>query len=322
MPALQLAFTTDAVHPRERFDLWHEAACRNYARHECTPQSMSSFAGSLRVAQLAQAELSVYDNAAMQLWRTPRQVERAPADRVFVCLQLENSCRISQLGRETTIFPGQYCFVHTNRPYSFAYPERSRQLVLNIAAQELERRLGPTANLTALAIKPDAGINGIAIEFLQALPRHAMSLSETATSVVTTQALDLIALCFAEHAELEKVKLGSGAALTLVRLRCAIEEALTDPEAKCSDIAAKTGISVRYANALLSKQGTSLERLMQKRRLEKCREMLERHSDRSISEIAFAWGFSDVSHFCRTFKAAYGIAPRDYQRGERSESPQ
>jgi AraC-like DNA-binding protein len=33
-----------------------------------------------------------------------------------------------------------------------------------------------------------------------------------------------------------------------------------------------------------------------------------------ISGIAFAWGFSDLSHFNRRFKAAFGCAPRDYRR--------
>jgi AraC-like DNA-binding protein len=81
-------------------------------------------------------------------------------------------------------------------------------------------------------------------------------------------------------------------------------------------VAAATGISVRYANTLLSQQGTSLERLIVARRLERCRRALEDpgQSHRTITEIAFAWGFSDPSHFNRRFKAEYGCAPRDYRQ--------
>jgi AraC-like DNA-binding protein len=41
-------------------------------------------------------------------------------------------------------------------------------------------------------------------------------------------------------------------------------------------------------------------------------------AQRTITDIAFAWGFSDQSHFNRRFKAEYGCAPRDYRQRFRS----
>ena len=32
---------------------------------------------------------------------------------------------------------------------------------------------------------------------------------------------------------------------------------------------------------------------------------------RSISELAFSWGFNDAAHFSRAFKARYGCTPRE-----------
>jgi hypothetical protein len=118
MGALKLAFATDVVDPCDRFDLWHEVACKAYAEHECTTQSPGSFEGVIRSAQLDKATLSIYENTPMHLWRTQRQVERAPSDRVFICLQIDSTCRISQLGRETTIGPGEFCIVETKNPTS------------------------------------------------------------------------------------------------------------------------------------------------------------------------------------------------------------
>ena len=39
---------------------------------------------------------------------------------------------------------------------------------------------------------------------------------------------------------------------------------------------------------------------------------------KQIGEIAFAWGFNDLSHFGRTFRERYGLSPRDWRR---SQSP-
>jgi AraC-like DNA-binding protein len=35
---------------------------------------------------------------------------------------------------------------------------------------------------------------------------------------------------------------------------------------------------------------------------------------RTISEIAYGWGFSDMTHFGRKFKAAYGLSPREFRK--------
>ncbi|WP_429923488.1 helix-turn-helix domain-containing protein [Agrobacterium vitis] len=31
------------------------------------------------------------------------------------------------------------------------------------------------------------------------------------------------------------------------------------------------------------------------------------------SEIAFRWGFNDLSHFSKTFRHHFGVPPRDYR---------
>lgn len=56
-------------------------------------------------------------------------------------------------------------------------------------------------------------------------------------------------------------------------------------------------------------------------RLEQCyRELIQDASARrTISEIAYAWGFNDQAHFSRTFRKHYGVSPRSLRR--RSEQP-
>jgi AraC family transcriptional activator of tynA and feaB len=33
----------------------------------------------------------------------------------------------------------------------------------------------------------------------------------------------------------------------------------------------------------------------------------------NISEIAYAWGFNDLSHFNRAFRARFGMTPREWR---------
>ncbi|MGL3214156.1 helix-turn-helix domain-containing protein [Bradyrhizobium sp. BR 1433] len=95
-----------------------------------------------------------------------------------------------------------------------------------------------------------------------------------------------------------------------------MEARLTDPDLDGQKVADIVGISVRYANALLAEQDSSLHRLILSRRLSRCRFALEDPNQvhRTIAEIAQGWGFSDMTHFGRCFKGAYGVSPREYQK--------
>jgi len=37
---------------------------------------------------------------------------------------------------------------------------------------------------------------------------------------------------------------------------------------------------------------------------------------RHVSEIAFAWGFNDLSHFGRVFREHFGMSPRDFRQSQ------
>jgi AraC-like DNA-binding protein len=52
-----------------------------------------------------------------------------------------------------------------------------------------------------------------------------------------------------------------------------------------------------------------------KSRLDRCREALRdpRQTTCSISQIAYCWGFNDLSHFDKAFRARFGMAPRQWR---------
>jgi len=35
---------------------------------------------------------------------------------------------------------------------------------------------------------------------------------------------------------------------------------------------------------------------------------------RGIAQIAYSWGFSDMTHFSRCFRRAFGVSPREYRQ--------
>jgi AraC-like DNA-binding protein len=71
---------------------------------------------------------------------------------------------------------------------------------------------------------------------------------------------------------------------------------------------------------LLSDEETSFQRYVLAERLARCERDLSspRLAHRQVGEIAFAWGFNDLSHFGRVFREHYGMSPREWRHSKLS----
>jgi hypothetical protein len=87
------------------------------------------------------------------------------------------------------------------------------------------------------------------------------------------QTIDLITLAFAES-EGSNLVHSSGRVVSLLRLKTAVEDNLSNCNITCEELAAAAGISVRYANQLLDAEQTSLQRLLFSRRIAECQAAL------------------------------------------------
>lgn len=98
----------------------------------------------------------------------------------------------------------------------------------------------------------------------------------------------------------------------LERARHLIDESWND-DARLGTIAARIGVS-RYhlARRFRERFGCSVGQYVHHLRVTRARHLLL-HSDASLSEIAFATGFSDQSHFTRIFGRCVGTPPGWYR---------
>jgi transcriptional regulator GlxA family with amidase domain len=80
-----------------------------------------------------------------------------------------------------------------------------------------------------------------------------------------------------------------------------------------SSMARAAGLSrSRLYDLFRNETGTSPARYAKQLRLERARDLLETGT-LSVKEIAGVVGFTDVSHFVRNFKMAYGASPSEFR---------
>lgn len=89
------------------------------------------------------------------------------------------------------------------------------------------------------------------------------------------------------------------------------EEYVTVPSLR--RIAADAGVHPTYlATSFRQHFGVTVGDFVRSRRVHQARELLS-NSDKTLSDVALLLGFSDQSHFCRTFKKQTGLSPLQYR---------
>jgi AraC family transcriptional regulator, positive regulator of tynA and feaB len=106
------------------------------------------------------------------------------------------------------------------------------------------------------------------------------------------------------------------------RIRSIVKERCADSDFGPAQVAAESGISLRYVQKLLTARGLTCSELVYSIRLDHAARLLERRASlgtgQHLSEIAYACGFRDYAHFARRFRHRFGHAPGTHFEGHGS----
>lgn len=313
---MPLAITTDDMEPRHRIPFWVDAASKAYFDHRFSAKP-AEFEGRLYAGRLDNLCLTRCECGPCEVTRTRREIARDGIDDIILSVRLEGRSVFDQADRKVIVGPGTVLLQDAGRPLKLDFLEHTTSICVSMPRQEVRSRIGNrdferVLSTTALPLA------GLTADFVSGLTTRVDVLDQGSHRRLAEQALGLISMAFTGNDA--GVPLSSVRANALRRLKAEIEKRLSDPGLKPADAAHAARMSVRYANALLAREGFSLERYIVHRRLECCRRALEDplQAHRLVGEIAFAWGFSDHSHFTRRFRSAFGLTPGDCRQLRRA----
>jgi AraC-like DNA-binding protein len=97
------------------------------------------------------------------------------------------------------------------------------------------------------------------------------------------------------------------------RIRGVIKDGFADPDFSPREVAAEVGISLRYLQKLFTARASTCSEFIYSLRLNHAAHLLHRRASlgtsQPLSEIAFACGFRDYTHFARKFRHRFGHSP-------------
>ena len=137
--------------------------------------------------------------------------------------------------------------------------------------------------------------------------------SDSASIVLADNLANLIGLASATDLPTDRLRPD----LQLEAILAFCRQNLHDCELTPQRVAAHFGMSVRTVHLRFERIGQTFGRWLLEHRLDACRAALrdERERDANISEIAYRWGFNDLSHFNKVFRARFDTTPREWRNG-------
>jgi len=304
---MRTIFSTADVPQAAAFDYWLAAARATITGHDLKAlEDRHNWYGELRAGTLGDVTIASY-----QLAPAIASVTGA-GDGLLLVLSSSRTAITFEGKHGVELNRSNFCLVDQSTPqvsHAVAFGP-TKALSVSIPRDALARRIRIERGVVNRPISRGSADAALLEGFVRHLAQlDPSNLSPTAATLARLQLLDLTAVVFGGAAGVTPM-LGAAENFVLLRLQAAIER---NPNADRESIAAAAGISVRHANRLLAPQGTSIQRLLTERRLGMCREAIENQRHRKISDIAFAYGFRDLSHFGRAFKSRFGLTPSDHR---------
>jgi AraC-like DNA-binding protein len=304
-------WSSSEIASRNRLAFWVDVVCRTLVSLRCEPTSDQEFFGEIDYDELGPLELISVRTVAQHVSRTASSAVGCPAGFFHVNIMRVGRGIMNQDGRDAMLTPGGFVFSDSSRPYAIDFIDNFSAGVLRIPRSMLLQRIGAPECFTALRVDHTKGLGAMVASMLGELPTLLPTIPKSLHGRVADNIVDLIAAALLSTGE----GVPLSARLTLTRLKLWIETHLAE-RLSGDEIASHCGLSLRHLNRLFESEGTSLMQYVWERRLARCRRDLsdpaQRH--RSISEIALANGFNNLSHFSRAFHARFGLPARAARR--------
>lgn len=310
------SLSTEGIRASHRREFWQTNVSRLCGTHEFELPADKAFEASLDVTNVADL---IFCRLSAPV--PHRVVHTAPATRreehglLKAVFQTEGSSLVEQGGRTTLLQPGDWTIYDTAKPSSMVVPDRAAMFFLMLPRERVFTRKFDLGDLVARRFSGSRGLGKLIWSLLSAAFDQIPELRNRSGQDVADIVVQMIRLALWESVD-ERDSVDSKGAIR-ERVKHYISDHLRDPDLSITKLANTTHCTKRYLHMAFHTENLSISDYILKLRLKHCREDLLDPAlvRRSITEIAYSWGFNNSNHFSRCFKVAFGVSPRDLRAG-------
>jgi AraC family transcriptional activator of tynA and feaB len=302
-------FSTELLPASDRIDAWQWNAKQICG--DCRIRlPKASFHGTIDIRDIGGLRLTRFSSSPLSFSKWPADSSRPENRFCIVVTQFVGVRRYEQNGTSVLLQPGDSTLVDSASPWSSSCSTDCSRLYLRVPRWILEDHLRRTEIPIAQRISGNGRDGAALCRLSRSIYDEAEHMGEEEGSAALEAYFEVLAACLGVRSH------PAPRAVELRRLiHRYVESHLSESSLGPAEIASSTGISVRHLHRLFLVTGSTLGEYIRSRRLRGCRADLANPSmrERTITEIAFFWGFSDSAHFSHAFRKEFGISPRAFR---------
>lgn len=300
---------------RDRYDAWMTATAEAFVPVDVRPGRGALDTSVLRTHAVGDLRISDVEGATGDVVRGNRRLGRTIEPYLIVAVHRSGHGRVMQDGRRADLMAGDLVCFRTDHPYTLTFPGRFHQCYVRLPLSTLLGTGAPFTNLTATPITTQFGIARLLRPLLCGLVAEADRIGGPGALPLTTSVMELVSAALIEAAHPASGQ-PNARRLLYERMESYVAARVCDPELTPIAVAAAHHVSLRYLHAAYADAGTTFGRSVRERRLHAAANELRRRGaeHRTVAAVAHACGFTDVGHFSRQFRAAFGSAPGAWRR--------
>lgn len=310
------SYSTRGIAPHRRIDYWNEQVSGAITALQVLPARDGEFEARLNTTEFAGIKLVQVACSPTRVKHTAERARRVVEPVYLIQLQRDGRCIHRGPNTELLLEPGDFCLCDNSLPYEQILGSYHDVLILRLPRAALRRRLPTPEIFLGRPMSGHSGTSGLVSKFINLFWEQVQCGIETVSGEKIVDSMcDLLAAAFLDS---EKALLAGSTVQTMWRLRICryIDQNLADPELAPARIASHFRVSPRYIHKLFENQDEPVSRYILRRRLEATHRSLTDAGQgaKTISAIAYEWGFSNTTHFARVFRERYGAAPSALRR--------
>ena len=308
-------FSTAQLPQRAKIDYWNRVHSTIFSDVDVVPGNLKGFDARIVREAFGPLSLNRVTSAPVQIRRTEAHLTPKGYGRFHLIQAVSGSFCFSQGGREILVGKGDFTLSNVSLPSVIRIDNDCTALVMTLPGEFMRRHMPCPERMAGLHMSGRGGLGKMASLMVRCLwDQLQTGLMGEVEQKVAGSLIDVIGAAFtARYGE----DMG-GSSVTDVRriqIRSFIEANLRDPELTPARVAEVFRISPRYVRMLFAEDGDTVSSYILRRRLDECAHQMRDAAwqGRTITEIAFDWGFSSTAHFSRVFKEQYGVSPRQFR---------
>lgn len=306
-------WSTDGYGEPERFDAWLEQLNATYLGWRIDQAAPPRY--NAAISSRSFENLTFVDCRCEPFRASRRAAEMAYDAREVLGLQLVVSGQeiLTIGGSEVSLSAGDILIWDNTRPISFEVKEPLRKLSIILPLSRFKHWL-PTSWYTIDKKIAKSSLSGRLLSaFMHNMSQTMFDRDDVNGDALVEATVGLLIDALAPaRGEVDDQSLRRAQTMRVYDI---INQHVSDGDLTPRKIAALAKISVRYLHWLFEAEGTTVTRYIIQERLQRCRRELGNPAmaSRTITDIAFSWGFQNSAHFSRRFKQEFGSSPYSFR---------